>query len=150
VRHVKAALLHLRHAQDLAELACVDIRASEHEVPEAGLIRAVGEAVQDLDLWTIGYVCAFGAAPAETYAHTEGWYHAEGGSPPAGSWPLPPAPCHAPAGVRGHAPDRRVPRPARRGGGRAVGAGDGRHERGNRPSAGSCRAMAGRRADPAG
>jgi hypothetical protein len=87
-RHVKAALLHLRQAERLAELAGVDIDASEH-VPEAGLIRAVGEAVEDLDLWAINNARASGADRRETYAHTERWCQAEGGSLPAGSWPQP-------------------------------------------------------------
>jgi hypothetical protein len=43
-RHVKAALLHLREAEDLAMMAGVDIYASEHDVPAAGLIRAAGAA----------------------------------------------------------------------------------------------------------
>lgn len=94
-RHVKAALLHLRQAEDLAELAGVDIHASEHDVSVAGLIRAAGGAVQDLDMWAIGNARAHGAAPAETYAHTENWCHAEGGSLPAGSWPSEPAPISA-------------------------------------------------------
>lgn len=45
-RHVKAALLHLRQAEDLAELAGIDADASEHDVPEGGLIRAAGDAVE--------------------------------------------------------------------------------------------------------
>src|ERR1019366_3630981 len=36
-RHVKAALLHVRQAEDLAELAGIDVDASEHDVPEAGV-----------------------------------------------------------------------------------------------------------------
>jgi hypothetical protein len=86
-RHVKAALLHLRQADRLAELAGIDIDASEHQVPEAGLLRAAGDATQDLDLWTSGNAPARGASRAGTYRHTERWCHAEGGSLPAGSWP---------------------------------------------------------------
>jgi hypothetical protein len=83
----KAALLHLRQAEDLAELAGVDIDASEHDVREAGLIRAAGEAVEDLDLWAINNARTSGADPRETYARTGNWRQAEGGSLPAGSWP---------------------------------------------------------------
>jgi len=88
-RHVKAALLHLRAAEDLAELAGIDIYASEHDVPAAGLIRAAGEALEDLDAWAVNNASASHAERAETYAHTERWCHAEGGSLPAGSWPRP-------------------------------------------------------------
>ena len=62
-RHVKAALLHLRQAEDLAELAGVDIHASEHDVPAAGLIRAASNAVEDLDTWAIGNARSHSAAP---------------------------------------------------------------------------------------
>jgi hypothetical protein len=91
-RHVKAALLHLRQVERLAELAGIDIDASEHQVPEAGLLRAAGDATQDLDLWTSGNAHARGASRAGTYRHTELWCHAEGGSLPAGSWPPNPSP----------------------------------------------------------
>lgn len=90
-RHVKAALLHLRQAEDLAELAGIDVYASEHDVPAAGLIRAAGEAVEDLDMWAIGNSRGQGAVPAVAYGETERWCHAEGGSLPAGSWPRPTA-----------------------------------------------------------
>jgi hypothetical protein len=90
-RHVKAALMHLRQAEDLVELAGVDIYASERDVPAAGLIRAAGEVTEDLDTWAINNARASGAASAETYAHTERWCHAKGGSLPAGSWPQSPA-----------------------------------------------------------
>jgi hypothetical protein len=90
-RHVKAALMHLRQAENLAELAGIDIDASEHDVPAAGLLRAAGEAAEDLGTWAIANAHASGAAPAETYKHTESWCHAEGGSLPAGSRPQPPA-----------------------------------------------------------
>ena len=50
-RHVKAALLHLRQAEKIAEVAGTDLDTSEHDVPEAGLFRAAGDAGQDLDLW---------------------------------------------------------------------------------------------------
>jgi hypothetical protein len=86
-RHVKAALLHLRQAEDLAMMAGVDIYASGHDVPAAGLIRAASEAVEDLDLWTINNARPSGAGPADTYPHTEQWCQAPGGSLPAGSWP---------------------------------------------------------------
>lgn len=56
-RHVKAALLHLRQAEDLAVFASVDIHTSEHDVPAAGLIRMASEAVEDLDLWAINNAC---------------------------------------------------------------------------------------------
>jgi hypothetical protein len=91
-RHVKAALLHLRQAQDLAEPAGIDIYASEHDVPAASLIRTAGEAVEDLDTWAIGNARAHGAADAETYAYSECWCHAEHGSLPAGSWLREPEP----------------------------------------------------------
>ena len=86
-RHVKAALLHLRQAEDIAERSGIDLYASKHDVPAAGLIRAAGEAVEDLDMWAIGNARAHGAAADETYAHTGRWCHAEGGALPAGSWP---------------------------------------------------------------
>jgi hypothetical protein len=86
-RHVKAALLHLRQAEDIAELAGIDLCASEHDVPAAGMFRVAGEAVDDLDLWTINNGRAHGAAPAETYQHTERWCHAPGGALPDTSWP---------------------------------------------------------------
>jgi hypothetical protein len=88
-RHAKAALLHLRQAERLAELAGVDIDASEHDVPPSGLIRAAGEAAEDLDLWASSNARTSGAVPGETYTHTERWCHAEGGSLPPGSWPHP-------------------------------------------------------------
>jgi hypothetical protein len=88
-RHAKAALLHLRQAERLAGLAGIDIDASEHDVSEAGLICAAGEAAEDLDLWANGNARANGAQPRETYTHTERWCHAEGGSLPSGSWPQP-------------------------------------------------------------
>jgi hypothetical protein len=88
-RHVKAALLHLRAAEDLAALAGIDVDASEHDVPAAGLIRAAGEAVEDLDTWAINNASASRAEREETYAHTGNWCHTEGGSLPAGSWPRP-------------------------------------------------------------
>ena len=86
-RHVKAALMHLRQAENLAELAGIDIDASEHDVPAAGLIRAAGEASEDLDTWVIANAQVSGAAPAETYEHTESWCHAEGGSLPGDRGP---------------------------------------------------------------
>jgi hypothetical protein len=89
-RHVKAVLLHLRQAEDLAELAGINVDASEHDVPEAGLIRAAGDAVEDLDLWAINNARAKGAAPADTYQHTERWCHAPGGALPGSSWPREP------------------------------------------------------------
>ena len=85
--HVKAALLHLRQAEDIAELAGIDLCASEHDVPAAAIFRAAGDAVQDLDLWTIGNARAQGAAPADTYQHAERWCHAPGGALPDTSWP---------------------------------------------------------------
>jgi hypothetical protein len=87
-RHVKAALLHLRQAEKIAEPACVDLGASEHDVPEAGLFRAAGDATQDLDLWASCNARAQGASPAGIYRHTERWCHAPGGALPGGSWPL--------------------------------------------------------------
>jgi hypothetical protein len=86
-RHVKAALLHIRQAEDLAERVGVDLDASEHDVPEAGLIRGVGEAVEDLDLWAINNASAVGCNPGQTYADTATWCHAPGGQLSAGSWP---------------------------------------------------------------
>jgi len=83
-RHVKAALLHLHAAGDLAELAGTGIYASEHDVA------AAGDAVEDLDMCAIGNARSRGAAPAETYAHTERWCQCEGGSLPAQSWPREP------------------------------------------------------------
>jgi hypothetical protein len=86
-RHVKAALLHLRQAEDIAELAGIDLDASEFDVPEAGLFRSPGDAAQDLDLWASRNARAQGAAPAGTYQHTERWCHAPGGALPDTSWP---------------------------------------------------------------
>ncbi len=91
-RHVKTALLHLRQAETIAEAAGIDLDASEHDVPEAGLVRAAGEAVEDLDLWASRNARVLGASPAGTYRHTERWCHAPGGALPGGSWPSgPPA-----------------------------------------------------------
>ena len=87
-RHVKAALLHLRQAEKIAEAAGTDLDASEHDAPEAGLFRAAGDATQDLDLWASCNARAQGASPAGTYRHTERWCHGPGGALPAGSWPL--------------------------------------------------------------
>jgi len=101
-RHVKAALLHLRQAEDIAELAGIDVDASEHDVPEAGLIRAAGNAVEDLDLWAISNARAQGAAPADTYQHTERWCHAPGGALPGWSWPREPEPGTAKAYATTH------------------------------------------------
>jgi hypothetical protein len=75
--------------QEIAALAGVDIDASEHDVPAAGLIRTAGEAVEDLDMWAIGYARAAGAT--ETYRGTGRWCHAPGGALPPGSWPIDPA-----------------------------------------------------------
>jgi hypothetical protein len=98
-RHVKAALLHLRQAEKLAELAGIDLDASEHDVPEAGLIRAAGEAVEDLDLWTINNASTTqGAASADTYRHTDRWCHAPGGTMPGWSWPREPQAAEREAG----------------------------------------------------
>ncbi len=99
-RHAKAALLHLRQAEQFAKLAGVDIDASAHDVPAVGLIRAAGEAVEDLDVWAVGNARASGAATAQTYAHTERWCHADGGSLPTGSWPHPAEPGREPAADR--------------------------------------------------
>jgi hypothetical protein len=60
-RHVKAALLHLRQAENIADAAGIDLDASEHGPPEAGLFRAAGDAAQDLDLWASCHACAPGA-----------------------------------------------------------------------------------------
>jgi hypothetical protein len=86
-RHVKAALLHLRVAEDLALRAGIDVDASRHDAPEAGLIRDAGQAVENLDTWTTGYAQASGAYRRETYRDTGSWCHARGGSLPDGSWP---------------------------------------------------------------
>ena len=86
-RHVKAALLHLREAEKIAEAAGTGLDASEHDVPEAGLFRAAGDATQDLDLWASCNARAQGASPAGTYRHTGRWCHAPGGTLPGGSWP---------------------------------------------------------------
>ena len=91
-RHVQAAVLHLRQAERIAEAAGIDLDASEHEVPEAGLFRAAGDAAQDLDLWASNSARVRGASPAGTYQHTERWCHAPGGALSGGSWPAgPPA-----------------------------------------------------------
>lgn len=84
-RQVKAALLHLRQAEDIAEMAGIDITDFGNET--ARLIRVAGEAVEDLDLWAVNNARAHGARPADTYAHTERWCHSEGGSLPESSWP---------------------------------------------------------------
>jgi hypothetical protein len=89
-RHVKAALLHLRQAEDIAELAGIDLYAGEHSVPAVGMFRAAGEAVDDLDSWTINNARAQGVAPADTYMRTERWCHAPGGALPDTSWPREP------------------------------------------------------------
>jgi hypothetical protein len=64
-RHVKAALLHLRQAENLAELAGIDLYASKHDVPEAGLIRAASEAIEDLGLWAVSNARVQGADPGD-------------------------------------------------------------------------------------
>jgi hypothetical protein len=56
-RHVKAALLHLRQAEKIAEAAGTDLDASEHDAPEAGLFRAAGDATGIL-------TCGQAATPA--------------------------------------------------------------------------------------
>jgi hypothetical protein len=89
-RHVKAALMHLRQAEDIAELAGIDLYASEHDVPAAGMFRAAGDALDDLDLWTINNARAQGALPADTYQRTERWCHAPRGALPDTSWPREP------------------------------------------------------------
>jgi hypothetical protein len=61
--HVKTALLHLRQAENIAEAEGIDLDASEHGLPEAGLFRAAGDAAQDLDPWASCYACA--RAPAQ-------------------------------------------------------------------------------------
>jgi hypothetical protein len=71
-RHAKAALLHLRQAERIAEAAGIDLDASGHEVPEAGLFRAAGDAAQDLDLWASRNARVLGASPAGTYRHRIG------------------------------------------------------------------------------
>ena len=78
-RHVKAALLHLRQAEGIAKLAGIDIYGG-NEV--ARLIRAAGEATEDLDLWAINNARGHGADPKETYRQTERWCHAPGGELP--------------------------------------------------------------------
>lgn len=77
-RHVKAALLHLRRAEAIAAAAGIDIDGGNDT---ARLIRAAGEAAEDLDLWAVNN------APSGTYQHTGRWCHAPGGQLPAGSWP---------------------------------------------------------------
>lgn len=86
-RHVKAALLHLRQAEDIAEAAGIDLDASEHDPGPAGQFRAASQAVQDLDMWAVGNAREHGAVTAQTYEHTERWCHASGGHLPATSWP---------------------------------------------------------------
>jgi hypothetical protein len=86
-RHVKAALLHLRKDEKIAAAAGVDLDASEHDMPEAGLFRAAGNAAQDLDLRASCHARAQGASPAGTYRHTGRWCHVPGGALPGGSWP---------------------------------------------------------------
>ena len=56
-RHVKAALLHLRQAEKIAEAAGTDMDASEHDVPEAGLFRAAATPLRIL-------TCGRAATPA--------------------------------------------------------------------------------------
>jgi hypothetical protein len=73
-RHVKAALLRLREGEKIAEAAGTDLGTSEHDVPEAGLFRAAGDAAQDLDLWASCNARAQGAPDAAT----PGWIR-EGG-----------------------------------------------------------------------
>src|SRR5260370_489090 len=50
---VKPALRPLRRAEAPAELVGAALSAGEQDVPAAGLIRAAGEAVEDLDTWAI-------------------------------------------------------------------------------------------------
>lgn len=83
-RHIKAALLHLRQAEDIAAAAGIDIDGGNDT---ARLIRAAGEATEDLDLWAINNARGHGADPAQTYQHTERWCHAPGGQLPERSWP---------------------------------------------------------------
>jgi hypothetical protein len=80
-RHIKAALLHLRQAEDIAAAAGIDIDDGNDT---ARLIRTAGEAAEDLDLWAVNNARGHGAAPAETYQHTERWCHAPGGTCPPG------------------------------------------------------------------
>jgi hypothetical protein len=82
-RHVKAALLHLRRAEDIAEQAGIDIYGGNDT---ARLIRSAGEATEDLDLWAANNARSHGAPPAETYPHAGRWCHAPAGSLPEGSW----------------------------------------------------------------
>ena len=98
-RHVKAALPHLRQAENIAEAAGIDLDASERGVPEAGLFRAADDAAQDLDLWASCHARAQGASPAGTCRNTGRWCHAPGGALPGGSWP--PGPQAADAGQPG-------------------------------------------------
>jgi hypothetical protein len=105
-RHVKAAIVHLRQAERIAGLAGVGLDASEHEVREAGLFRAAGDATEDLDLRACGNARAQAASPAGTCQHTQRWWHAPGGALPAGSWP----------GESGASPDAGAARAALRSG----------------------------------
>lgn len=84
-RHVKAALPHLRQAENIAEAAGIDLDASERGVPEAGLFRAADDAAQDLDLWASCHARAQGASPAGT-CRTPG----AGATPPAARCPADP------------------------------------------------------------
>lgn len=59
-------------------------------MPEAGLIRTAGDAVEDLDLWAINNARTQGAVPADTNQHTERWCHTPGGALPGSSWPREP------------------------------------------------------------
>jgi hypothetical protein len=81
--HAKAALMHLRRAEELAEAGGVDLDYVTANEPGAGpLFRAASEAAEDLDLWAINNAAANGAG-RDTYDHTERWCHRPGGILPA-------------------------------------------------------------------
>lgn len=86
-RHVKAALLHLVTADQLAETAGVDMLGVDDGwsgyvtgdgLGPARAFRAALEAAEELDDWAIGNAGACGAG-SETHVGTERWCQAEGG-----------------------------------------------------------------------
>jgi hypothetical protein len=83
-RQVKAALLHLAAAEDIADAAGVDLISPVSPDPgPAPLFRTARDAVEDLDLWTINNAGSNGAGRA-TYVRTQQWCQTPGGILPVG------------------------------------------------------------------
>jgi hypothetical protein len=75
-RNVKAALLHLHVARDMALDAGVDV---DGRSDLAKLMRRADMLVQDLDTWAIDNAAHNGARPMEVYKGTEKWCHKPSG-----------------------------------------------------------------------